>query len=239
MEDKVGAVSEASEASEASFASFVDQHLLQAALTHRSFKQAYPERSEGVPSNERLEFLGDAVLTFLATAWIYEQFPDLSQGAMNGLRVSLVRTTTLARFARILHLGDVVRLSRAEESREGRERDTLLADVFEAVLGAIYLDQGIEGARAFVLPFLEDETRRVQAGQAETDYRTLLQHRLQSRYGLVPVYRTVEERGPPHQRQFTVEVMHDDQHLGVGRGTSKQAAAQEAARVALDRLGDA
>ncbi|NJN66211.1 MAG: ribonuclease III [Chloroflexaceae bacterium] len=214
---------------------FHNERLLHAALMHRSFKQAHPERAEGVPSNERLEFLGDAVLTFLTTAWIYGQFPDFSAGAMNSLRVSLVRTTTLARFARELRLGECIRLSRAEESREARNRDALLADVFEAVLGAIYLDQGIDAARSFVLPLLEAEARRVFAGQAEADYRTRLQHQLQSRYGVVPVYRTVEESGPPHRRLFTVEVLRGEQSLGMGTGASKQAAAQEAARLALDQ----
>jgi ribonuclease-3 len=215
---------------------FFNPRLLTIALTHSSYKKASPEQGEDLPSNERLEFLGDAVLTFLATAWLYERFPTENEGTLSTLRAGLVKRPTLARFARELNLGSHARLGRSEEARAGRERDALLADMFEAILGAIYLDQGIEPARAFVLPFFIAEIERILAGDADIDYRTRLQQSLQVSQGITPTYRTVSESGPPHRRHFTVEVWDRDQCLGSGSGTSKQAASQEAARAALETL---
>lgn len=216
--------------------SFNDESLVQIALTHRSFRKEHPERTNGLPSNERLEFLGDSVLNFLAAAWLYERFAQYNEGELSSLRASLVKMTTLARFARELNIGAYVRISRSEDQRDGRNRDSLLADVFEALLGAIYLDQGVETARTFVQPFLEHETERVLSGHADIDYRTQLQKWLQSRYGITPTYRTIGVTGPDHCRQFTVEVLNGEEYLGTGTGSSKQAAAQDAARVALQKL---
>lgn len=213
-----------------------NEQLLKIALTHRSFRKEHPERTEGLPSNERLEFLGDSVLNCITASWIFEKFPEYNEGDLSSLRSSLVKMTTLARFARELHLGTYVRISRSEDLRAGRNREALLADVFEAILGAIYLDQGMDVVTAFVIPFLEQETERVLTGQAEMDYRTQLQKLLQSKYGITPTYRTIDVTGPDHRRQFTVEVLQQDTHLGTGTGPSKQAAAQQAARVALRML---
>jgi len=213
-----------------------NETLLKIAMTHRSLRKEHPERTEGLPSNERLEFLGDAVLNFLTASWLYENFPLYSEGELSSLRSALVKMTTLARFARALDLGTYVRISRSEEMRSGRNRDALLADVFEAILGAIYLDQGIEVARHFVRPFLEQETERVLAGLADIDYRTRLQNLLQSHYSITPTYRTISVTGPDHCRLFTVEVLKGDEVLGTGKGSSKQAASQDAARMALENI---
>lgn len=215
---------------------FTEPFLLQIALTHRSYGREFHKDTPKNASNERLEFLGDAVLTFLTASWLYKQFPDHSEGELSTLRADLVRMTTLARFARDVKLGNYVRISRSEEARAARTRDALLADAFEAVVGAIYLDQGIDAALLFVEPFLERETQRVLAGDAEIDYRTQIQKFLQSKYSITPTYRTVDMTGPAHCRQFTVEVLKGDECLGVGHGSSKQAAAQDAARVALEKL---
>jgi ribonuclease III len=213
-----------------------DGQLLQIALTHRSFCKEHPERAGHLPSNERMEFLGDAVLNMVASEWLYQRFPESSEGDLSLLRSALVRMKTLARFAREFNLGDYARLSRNEENRNGRNRDALLADLFEAVLGALYLDRGLDAVRAFLAPLFERETARVLAGEADVDYRTLLQQTLQAEQGESPTYRTIDEHGPPHAPQFTVEVLCGEVCLGVGKGSSKQLASQEAARVALEML---
>lgn len=215
---------------------FRDERLLQSAFVHRSFMHERPERVPGLSSNERLEFLGDAVLNFITAAWLFARFPAQSEGDLTALRAALVKTTTLASFARSLDLGAHVRISRGEDAPAARNRPPLLADIFEAVLGAIYLDQGIDAARAFVLPFLERQLEAIQSGAAEVDYRTRLQEAAQSRFNLTPGYRTVSVSGPDHQREFTLEVLVGEQLLGAGSGPSKQAAAQAAARAALERL---
>jgi ribonuclease-3 len=216
--------------------SFHDPALLQRALLHRSFLNEHPERHPGLASNERLEFLGDAVLNMLTAAWLYQRFPDQSEGHLTALRAALVRTTTLARFASELHLGRYVQVSRGESTSGARARPSLLADTFEAVLGAVYLDQGIETARAFVEPFLHREVAQILQQPTNIDSRTRLQELIQARQGITPTYRTLRVAGPDHCREFTVAVLVDDEQIGVGRGTSKQNAAQAAARQALSAL---
>lgn len=213
---------------------FTDERLLQSALIHRSFFHEHPERAGDLSSNERLEFLGDAVLTFLTAEWLYARFPERSEGALTRLRAALVKRATLARFARDINLGDYLRISRGAESLAARERETLLSDAFEAIIGAIYLDQGIEAARTFVVPFLESAIDSIVAAHGGVDYRTRLQALLQQQYGVTPVYRTVDMSGPPHRTRFTIEVLMENTRIGLGSGLSKQAAAQEAARAALE-----
>lgn len=215
---------------------FNDSRLLQSAFVHRSYMHERPERIPGLTSNERLEFLGDAVLNFLTASWLFTRFPTHSEGELTALRAALVKTSTLAGFARSLDLGSHVRISRGEDTPAARSRLPLLADLFEAVLGAIYLDQGLDAARAFVVPFLEGQIAAIQNGTVEVDYRTRLQELTQARYNQTPTYRTVSVAGPDHRREFTLEVLLGDQPLGIGTGPSKQAAAQQAARAALDRL---
>jgi ribonuclease-3 len=216
--------------------SFHDPRLLQSALIHRSFLNEHPEPDKELSSNERLEFLGDAVLNMIAADWLYHFFPERAEGELTTLRASLVKTTTLARFAREINLGHYVRIGRGGDTQAARERPGLLADVFEAVLGAIYLDQGLDSARSFVLPFLQAEVERIFAGQVEHDYRTRLQELVQAEHGITPTYRTLQVSGPDHSREFTVEVCIGEQPYGVGCGSSKQNAAQDAARSALAAL---
>lgn len=215
---------------------FRDERLLQSAFVHRSFMNEHPERLGGLTSNERLEFLGDAILNFLTATWLYERFPAGSEGELTEMRTSLVKTTTLARFARELKLGSYVRMIRGPDSEAARNRPSLLADLFESLLGAIYLDQGIEAARDFVHPFLEREIELVLSGLADDDYRTQLQKLMQARFGITPSYNTVSVTGPAHRSEFTVEVLQGSERVGIGVGPSKQAAAQHAACAALERL---
>lgn len=217
---------------------FRNPALLERALVHRSFLHEHPERVPDQLSNERLEFLGDAVLNMLTATWLYQTFADHSEGQLTTLRAALVKTATLARFGRQLNLGRYLQVSRGEDSSAARERPSLLADSFEAVLGAIYLDQGIDAARHFLEPFLQQESERIESGHIESDYRTRLQEQVQARQGITPTYRTVRVSGPDHRRTYTIEVLVDNTQLGVGRGPNKQRAAQEAARVALEHIND-
>jgi ribonuclease-3 len=215
---------------------FRDERLLQSAFVHRSFMHERPDRVPGLTSNERLEFLGDAVLNFLTASWLFARYPDKTEGDLTALRAALVKTSTLAGFARELGLGAQIRISRGEDTPAARDRAPLLADVFEAVLGAVYLDQGLDAARAFVLPFLERQLSAIESGDAEIDYRTRLQELVQARFNKTPRYQVVAVSGKDHQREFTQEVLVGDDVYGSGSGPSKQAAAQAAARAALARL---
>ncbi|MFV9504725.1 MAG: ribonuclease III [Oscillochloridaceae bacterium umkhey_bin13] len=215
---------------------FRDGRLLQSALVHRSFIYEHPEKIPGLSSNERLEFLGDAILNFFTAAWLYQRFPKHSEGQLTELRARLVRTESLASFARELHLGDQVRIGRGEDNPLGRNRPALLADLFEAVVGAIYLDQGLDAVQQMVTPFLERQLALIMQGADELNYRTLLQEQTQARFGQTPVYRELASSGPPHQMIFTMAVLLGEQIVGEGRGPTKQSAAQAAAQQALARL---
>ena len=208
-----------------------DRSLVDMALVHRSYVHEQWERP--LQSNERLEFLGDSVLNFLTARFLYDAFPSKGEGELTALRAALVRTSTLARFARGLDLGAALKLGKGEEQSGGREREPLLADAFEAVLAAIFLDGGAEAADRFLRPLLEKETTTIIEHGLILDEKSRLQERVQSERNLTPRYKTVRAEGPDHERRFTIEVWAGGERLGVGEGTSKQAAAQAAARAAL------
>ncbi len=195
-----------------------------------------PSAAGSASSNERLEFLGDAVLNFLTASWLYERFPERTEGELTHLRAALVKTKTLAGFSRELDLSRHIKISRGEDTPTARNRPALLADVFEALLGAIFLDQGLEAVRSFVSPFLERQIEAVLNGTAEIDYRTRLQEQAQSAFNRTPAYRMVHVAGPDHEREFTMEVLIDEVRYGIGVGPTKQAAAQAAAKEALIRI---
>jgi ribonuclease-3 len=176
------------------------------------------------------------VLNFITASWLFERYPELSEGELTGMRAALVKTSTLAGFARTLNLGAHIRISRGEDTPAARNRQPLLADVFEAVVGAIYMDQGLDATRAFLMPFFKRQIEAIEEGTAEIDYRTRLQEVAQARFNQTPAYNTLSMSGPDHQREFTLEVLVGSRQLGVGTGASKQAAAQAAARDALELL---
>jgi ribonuclease-3 len=212
---------------------FRDPGLLWRALTHRSYLN---EHSDALEDNERLEFLGDAALDFLSAAWLYRRFPEMDEGKLTRLRSALVRTEQLAAFARELALGEVLLLGRGEEASGGRSRDLLLCGAFEAVLGALVVDQGIDAVAAFVEPRLELAAKAILDEDAQIDPRSLLQIWAQAERGETPRYRTVDARGPDHARLFVVEVLVGGEALGRGEGRSKQEAAHQAAADALARI---
>lgn len=204
------------------------------ALTHRSYVH---ERWEvQLHSNERLEFLGDSILNFLTARFLYDAFSDKEEGELTTMRAALVRTSTLARFARELEIGSMLKLGRGEIQSGGREREPLLADAFEAVLAAIFLDNGEDAAELFLQPLLQSELSRISQNGLVLDEKSRLQERMQGERNLTPRYETVRVEGPDHERRFTIEVWAGSTRLGVGEGFSKQAAAQVAARVALAAL---
>ena len=219
---------------EAQLPEFRDPSLLSRALTHRSYLNEHPEVS--LEDNERLEFLGDAVLDFVVGAWLYNRFPELREGRLTSLRAALVKTDTLAGFAAAVGLPAQLRLGKGETDSGGRERLSLLCNAFEAAIGALYLDQGLDAVRAFLQKLLSDEVERVMTDERDRDAKSVLQEWSQARHGRTPRYHTVHAEGPDHARRFTVEVKIGEQVVGRGVGPSKQIAAQAAASDALARL---
>ncbi len=213
---------------------FRDPALLKRALTHRSYLNehvAAPDEQD----NERLEFLGDAVLDFITGAWLFNSFPDLDEGRLTTLRAALVRVSTLAEFAREMGLPELMRLGKGEIDTGGRNRANILGDAFEAVLGALFLDQGIDVCQAFVLPFLERATPAIRQDNADRDPKSKLQEWSQGQLGVTPRYKLSGTTGPDHARIFHVQVFLGDEAYASGAGTSKQMAEQIAAREALER----
>jgi ribonuclease-3 len=190
-----------------------------------------------VADNESLEFLGDAVLGFVVADVLFREFPAFNEGQKSKIKASLVSTTTLARLAERLGLGEHLLLGRGEEKTGGRRKQALLADTYEALIAAIYLDGGVEKARRFVLrelgPLIDDVRRQ---GSAGGDYKSALQELLQAGDGRLPEYRLAGTVGPDHRKQFQVEVVVRGETLASGTGPSKKEAEQDAARLALDAL---
>ncbi len=214
--------------------SFNDLLLLEQALVHSSYLNENP--GFALPSNERLEFLGDAVLGLSVAEKLYQDFPHLSEGGMTKLRSALVRRDSLARTARTLGLGNHLYLGKGEEESGGRDKPANLAGALEAVMAAIFLDQGSAIATDFILRLLSKELQRVVSQGVKTDYKSQLQELIQSRQQQTPAYYLVEAVGLAHDKRFTVEVRIDNAVLGRGSGKSKKVAETEAARSALERL---
>lgn len=212
---------------------FEDYSLLVRALTHRSYLNEHP--NEALEDNERLEFLGDAVLDFIVGAYLYHRFPEMKEGELTSLRAALVRAKTLAKFARQLEIGRFLRLGYGEAENGGRERTPLLCASFEAVIGAVYLDQGLLPVKALVEQLIGPALAEIMAESLHKDAKSEFQVWAQARYNITPHYQVVDTSGPDHAKQFTVQVMLDDDVWGEGTGRSKQVAAQEAAKVAMAR----
>lgn len=214
---------------------FKNQVLLSRALTHRSYINENPHALE---DNERLEFLGDAVLDFIVGAWLYHHFPEMTEGDLTLVRTALVRTEQLAEFARQINLGGAIRLGQGEIVSGGRNRNALLCAGFEALIGGLYLDQGIEAVEAFFEPYLFQAVDKILDEGHPRDPKSLLQEWTQARGMNPPEYQTVKESGPDHEKVFTVEVKVEDLANGVGEGFSKREASKGAAREALDKLSE-
>ena len=214
--------------------SFNDFALLDEALTHPSYTN---EAKDTIPHNERLEFLGDAVLELASSTYLYARFPDCSEGELTKMRASLVQSDTLARLARALDLGSCLRLGRGELHNGGADRQNNLENAFEAVIGAVYLDAGWETAKEYVARQLSREADHIKKAQVVHDYKTTLQEHIQQRRNKGIVYELIDESGPDHDKRFTMRVLVDNQPIGEGAGRSKKEAEQQAAAAALAYLG--
>jgi len=213
---------------------FNNPSLLEQALVHSSYIN---ENLDLAPtSNERLEFLGDAVLGLVVAEKLYQDLPDSTEGEMTKLRAALVRRDALARAARAIRLGDYLYLGKGEEASGGRRKPVNLAGALEAVIAAIFLDQGSATAKNFILRLFNKELQKVVSQGAGVDYKSQLQELIQAREQQTPAYYVIEAKGPDHDRRFTVEVRAGDTVLGRGSGKSKKEAETEAARSALERL---
>jgi ribonuclease-3 len=213
---------------------FKNPAALNRALTHRSYLN---ENEDVQEDNERLEFLGDAVLDLVAAEMLYRRLPEMQEGRLTRLRAALVSTERLAALAQALGLGALIRMGKGEEASGGRTRPSMLSDAFEAVIGAYYLDSGLQAVREFIEPMFAPLLEQVIRDDADVDNKSLLQEWSQAERRQVPRYHVVAESGPDHERTFLVQVSLGDEVVGQGEGRSKRAAEQAAAADARRRLG--
>lgn len=213
--------------------SFKNKLLLKQAFVHRSYLN---ESNEKIGSNERLEFLGDAVLELIISDYIYHKFISFPEGKLTLIRSSIVRTETLARASTELSLGKLLILSKGEEENNGRENQSILANTYEAFLGALYIDQGWDSAKEFVQNTLIPYVPEIIESESYRDAKSQLQEIVQEKQKVTPTYKVVKESGPDHSKTFTVEVFIDNQSQGVGIGKSKQEAEGNAAEQALEKF---
>jgi len=213
---------------------FRDVFLLERALTHRSYLN---ENKDAIEDNERLEFLGDAVLDFIVAEWLYNHYPEKLEGDLTRLRAALVHTDQLANFAKQIELGRALRLGKGEIQAGGRERTSLLCDTFEALVGALYLDGGLLVVNNLVVPLLNDVVDVILENHLDEDTKSRLQEWAQARGYPSPYYELISEEGPDHNKIFEMEVWINKKPFGRGAGTNKQSAEKEAARDALISIG--
>lgn len=212
---------------------FKNPAYIETALTHSSYSNEAKSREEINECNERLEFLGDSVLSFITSRYLYETFPQLPEGEMSRIRASAVCEKALCVLAKEIDLGDYLYLGHGEECQNGRNRPSILADAFEALLAAIYLDGGIEPVKKFLLPKVSAQINAIIESGSDMDYKTMLQQFVQQERGSILEYITVGEEGPAHDKIFTVQVTLNGNVIGEGKGGSKRKAEQSAAKEAL------
>jgi len=210
---------------------FKDPAILKKALTHRSYLNE--NRGKNLKSNERLEFLGDAVLELWATKELFDRFPQLPEGVMTNIRAAVVRTETLAEASKTYGFGDFLLLSRGEDEGSGRKNQSILANTFEAIVGAIFLDQGWSKTSDFLKASLLKKLIKLGKKGDAKDSKTKLQEKIQADLRITPTYKILKESGPDHDKQFTVAVLFDNKKIAIGRGRSKREAEETAADKAL------
>ena len=208
--------------------SFKDKQLIIEALTHKSYKKPY--------NNERLEFLGDAVLDLIVGEYLFSKFPHSNEGILSKIRASLVNESGFTLLAKELGLGNYIYLSLAEENNHGREKSSLLSNAFEAVMGAIYLEAGLEKTREIAVTLLEKCHPKIDLDTLSKDYKTALQELTQATHGITPTYEMIGSSGPDHKKEFEIAVILDGETISTARGKSKKEAQQKAAEIALKKL---
>lgn len=211
---------------------FKNSQLLAQALIHRSYLNEVENKK--LESNERLEFLGDSILNFIISDWLFQQYSQYSEGTLTNIRSNLVKTEMLAKIARKLKIGEYLFLSKGEEESGGRTNPSLLADSLEAVTGAIYLDQGLKMVKNFITSHFKPPLEQLIKSGKFKDYKSLLQEKLQALKKQSPTYKIIKEEGPDHDKTFTVAVYDGKKLLAAGIGKSKQSAEEQAAKLALE-----
>ena len=209
---------------------FKNIRLLENAITHSSYAN-----EKHLKSNERLEFLGDSVLSVIISDYLYKKMSDTNEGDLSKLRANLVCEQSLDKVARRIGLDEGLMLGRGEEMTGGRKRPSIVSDAFEAVLAAIYLDSDIETARNWLLPLMKNDIEDAIAGRRSGDYKTALQEKIQKQHSGTISYEIIKEEGQAHRKNFTVSVLLDDREIGTGTGSSKKEAEQNAAKMALSK----
>jgi len=209
---------------------FQDKQLIIEALTHKSYKKPY--------NNERLEFLGDAVLDLIVGEYLFKKFPNSNEGVLSKIRASLVNESGFALLARAINLGEYMYLSLAEENNNGRDKPSLLSNAFEAIIGAsaIYLEAGLQKAKEIAISLLEECHPRIDLQSLSKDYKTTLQELTQATHGVTPIYKLIGSSGPDHKKEFEIAVVLDDKEISKAKGKSKKDAQQKAAQIALEKL---
>ena len=206
---------------------FKNKKMLLEALTHKSCKKEY--------NNERLEFLGDAVLDLVIGEYLYNKFPTTPEGNLSKLRASLVNEKGFEKLAKRLNLGEYIQISQAEENNNGRNKPSLLANAFEAVMGCLYLESGLEKVKTIVLELLNSEYPKIDLKSIFKDYKTTLQEITQAKFGVIPKYEVLKATGPDHNKEFTIELSIDGKVYGVGVGKSKKEAQQNVAKQVIQK----
>lgn len=209
---------------------FENKELLIEALTHKSYKQPY--------NNERLEFLGDAVLDLVIGEYLYNKFPKSNEGALSKMRASLVNEEGFTKLAKHIQLGNYIFISNAEDNNNGRNKPSLLSNAYEAIIGAIYLESGLAKVDAIVAQTIEKVYPEISLNTLFKDYKTALQELTQAEFGVTPEYRLLNSSGPDHQKEFEVAVFISNKKYAKAKGKSKKASQQEAARITLALLGE-
>lgn len=205
---------------------FLNKELLKDALTHRSYVN---EHKECKTHNERLEFLGDAVLELVVSDYLYNKYFDRPEGELTSFRSALVKTESLAETAITLNIGEYMLLSKGEEDTGGREKNYLLANTFEAIIGGMYLDSGYSACKEFIHTHLIEKLTDIVKNRLDIDSKTKIQEMAQAKYKVTPIYEVINEQGPDHDKEFTVVVKIDKREIGKGKGSSKQRAEEDAA----------
>lgn len=209
---------------------FKNQDLIIEALTHKSYKKPY--------NNERLEFLGDAVLNLIVGEYLFHKFPKSTEGDLSKIRANLVNEKGFTKLANEINLGKYIFLSAAEERNKGRSKASILSDAFEAIMGAIYIENGLEPIKKIVHKLLDISYKNISLDDLFSDYKTALQEITQAKFGVTPEYKLEQSYGPDHLKEFEISIWIDDKHYGTAIGKSKKIAQQKAAKIALDSLGD-
>lgn len=212
---------------------FKNQELFEQAFTHRSFLN---ETKQKLESNERLEFLGDSILSFVVSRHLYNEYPAFNEGILTNLRSLLVNTKMLASVSKELGFGKYLRLSKGEEEANGRENQSILANSFESFVGALFLDQGILAVSRFIIETLLPRAKAIVEKNTLKDPKSMLQEYVQSKKQESPFYKVLEEEGPAHQKKFTIGVYVENNLIGKGSGKSKQEAEENAAESALEKI---